>query len=43
MTDEEGLNNAYGAKYGLYQHYNKSFIADTRDFPRDHIDDYNYQ
>ena len=39
ITDEEGLKNAYEAKDGLYQHYNKLFIAGTRDFPTDHIDD----
>ena len=31
--------SAYEAKYGLYQHYNKLFIAGTKDFPTDHIDD----
>ena len=35
----EGLKNAYEAKDGLYQHYNKLFVAATRDFPRDHTDD----
>ena len=39
ITDDEGLKNAYDAKDGLYQHYNKLFIAGTRDFPTDHIDD----
>ena len=39
ITHEEGLKNAYGAKDGLYQHYNKLLIAGTRDFPRDHTDD----
>ena len=43
ITDEEGLENAYEAKYGLYQHYNNLFIAGTRDFPRDHIDDLKLQ
>ena len=38
-TDEEGLRLAYEAKYGLYQHYNKLFIAGTKDFPQNHIDD----
>ena len=38
ITDEEGLTNAYEAKYGLCQHYNKLFVAGTRDFPRDHIE-----
>ena len=39
ITDEEGLKRAYETKDGLYQHYNKSFIAGTKDFPQDHIDD----
>ena len=39
ITDEEGLILAYEAKYGLYQHYNKLFIAGAKDFPVDHIDD----
>ena len=39
ITDEEGLKNAYQAKYGLYQHYDEIFTAGTRDVPRDHIDD----
>ena len=39
ISDEEGLKLAYDAKNGLYQHYNKLFIAGTRDFPGDHIDD----
>ena len=30
---------AYETKYGLYQHYSKLFIAGTKDFPTDHIDD----
>ena len=33
------MKRAYGTKYGLYQHYNKLFIAGTKDFPQDHIDD----
>ena len=32
IKDEEGLGNAYEATCGLYQHYNKLFIAGTRDF-----------
>ena len=32
ITDEEGLNNTYQAKDGLYQHYNKLFIAGTTGF-----------
>ena len=39
ITDEEGLKLAYETKDGLYQHYNKLFIAGTKDFPVDHIDD----
>ena len=39
ISDEEGLKRAYDTKYGLYQHYNELFIAGTRDFPTDHLDD----
>ena len=39
ITDEEGFKRAYDTKDGLYQHYNKLFIAGTKDFPTDHIDD----
>ena len=39
ISDEDGLTQAYAATNGLYQHYNKLFIAGTRDFPRDHWDD----
>ena len=39
IIDEEGLKRAYETKGGLYQHYTKSFIAGTKDFPTDHIDD----
>ena len=39
ITAEEGLKQAYESKDGLHQHYNTLFIAGTRDFPRDHIDD----
>ena len=39
ITDEEGLKRAYDTKDGLYQHYNKLFIAGTKDSPQDHIDD----
>ena len=39
ISDEEGLKRAYDTKDGLYQHYNKLFIAGTKDFPQDHIDD----
>ena len=38
ISDEEGLNRAYNTKDGLYQHYNKSSIAGTKD-PTDMIDD----
>ena len=39
ISDEEGLKRAYETRDGLYQHYNKLFIAGTKDFPVDHIDD----
>ena len=39
MTDEEWLRLAYEAKDGLYQHYNRLFIAGTKGFPVDHTDD----
>ena len=39
ITDEEGLKRAYETTYGLYQHYNKSFRAGTKDFPQYRIDD----
>ena len=39
ITDEEGLRLAYEAKDGLYQHCNKLFIARTKDWPGDAIDD----
>ena len=39
ITDDEGLRLAYEAKDGVYQHYNILFIAGTKDFPVDHIDD----
>ena len=38
ITDEEGSRLAYDTKHGLYQHYNKLYIAGTKDFPTDHID-----
>ena len=38
-SDEEELKRAYDTRDGLYQHYNKLFIAGTKDFPVDHIDD----
>ena len=43
ITDEEGLKQAYASKDGLHQHYKIFFIAGTRDFPRDHIDDITLQ
>ena len=39
ISDEEGLKRAYATQDGLYQHYNKLFIAGTKNFPQDHIDD----
>ena len=39
ISDEEGLRLAYETKDGVYQHYNKVFIAGTKDFPQDHTDD----
>ena len=39
ISDEGGLKRAYDTRDGLYQHYNKLFIAGTKDFPQDHIDD----
>ena len=39
ISDEGGLKRTYDTKGGLYQHYNKLFIAGTKDFPVDHIDD----
>ena len=38
ISDEEGLKRTYGTKDGLYQHYNKLFIAGTKD-PTDMVDD----
>ena len=40
ITDEEGLILSYQSNNGLYQHYNNLFIAGTKDFPQDHIDDF---
>ena len=34
------MKRAYDTKDRLYQHYNKLFIAGTKDFPQDHIDDF---
>ena len=39
ICDEEGLERAYDTRDGLYQHYNKLFIAGTKDSPADHTDD----
>ena len=39
ISDEEGLKRSYDTRDVLYQHYNKLFIASTKDFPVDHIDD----
>ena len=38
ITDEEGLKRAYDTQDGLYQHYNKLYIAGTKD-PIDMVDD----
>ena len=40
ISDGEGLRLAYETKDGLYQHYNKLYIAGTKVFPQDHIDDF---
>ena len=40
ITADEGLRLAYETKDGLHQHYNKLFIAGTKDFPVDHTDDF---
>ena len=39
ISDEEGLKRAYDTRDGLYQHYNKLFIAGTKDFPQDRMND----
>ena len=39
ISGEEGLKRAYETKGGFCQHCNKLFIAGTKDFPQDHIDD----
>jgi hypothetical protein len=39
ISDEEGLKRAYETHDGLYQHFNKLFIAGTKNSPQDHIDD----
>ena len=33
------MKRACDTRDGLYQHYNKLFIAGTKDFPQDHTDD----
>ena len=38
ISDEEGLKRAYDTKDVLYQHYNKLFVAGTKD-PIDMVDD----
>ena len=38
VTDGEGLKLANETKDGLYQHYNKVFIAGTKDFPVEHVE-----
>ena len=37
------MKRAYETKDGLYQHYNKLFIAGTKDWPNDAIDDLKLQ
>ena len=39
MSDEEGLKRAYDSPNRYYHHRNKLFIAGTKDFPQNHIDD----
>ena len=43
ISDDEGLKRAYETRDGLYQHYNKIFIAGTKDWPGDAIDDLKLQ
>ena len=43
ISDEEGLRRAHETRDGLYQQYNKLFIAGTKDFPQDHINDLKLQ
>ena len=38
ITGDVGLRLAYETKGGLYQHYNRLYIAGTKDFPVDRID-----
>ena len=35
----EGLKKAYDSPNRYYQHRNKLFVAGTKDFPQDHLDD----
>jgi hypothetical protein len=39
MSDEEGLKLAYDSPNRFYHHRNKLFVAGTKDFPQDHLDD----
>ena len=39
MSDEEGLKKAYDSPNRYYQHRNKLFVAGSKDFPQDHLDD----
>ena len=39
MSDEEGLKRAYDSPNRYYHHRNKLFVAGTKDFPQDHVDD----
>ena len=39
MSDEEGLKRAYDSPNRYYQHRNILFVAGTKDFPQDHLDD----
>ena len=39
MSDEEGLKRAYNSPNRYYHHRNKLFVAGTKDFPQDHIED----
>ena len=42
MSDEEGLKRAYDSPNRYYQHRNDLFVAGTKDFPTDHLDDLTY-
>ena len=39
MSDEEGFKKAYDSPNKYYQHRNKLFVAGTKDFPQNHLDD----